>query len=304
MIFISDLERTKGIVRQFVLSTQNCRKCTMQKFTSSPGMQIRKLSASNLSLVVSELRSGAISVRCRVTSHNIISMLGLCDGMLMRNVYDKVADDMTAYEKMCCVRFDGSLIPFGAKVSYKRQGCTNVARRIRYVWGGWSGALLIADCDDFENLSASNIHIKSFTQKLHKKRLLSFPCADGCLNLFNVPKHHATKCSPGEILSKMKQKKRIPFSKKNTTNILEHDIKYRHDEVHRKKMDILEEKTFLHSNGMRDEAKREQASITTSNTRRAIPGMMIEKFCSQRDGLEELITFFLKKKLPGGFKNG
>ena len=54
--------------------------------------------------------------------------------------------------------------------------------------GGWSGDLLITDCEDFENLSDSDIHVKQFKhQEVAQERKLSFPSADGSLKLFDLP---------------------------------------------------------------------------------------------------------------------
>ena len=47
--------------------------------------------------------------------------------------------------------------------------------------GGWSGDVLIADCEDLETLSASDIHVKRF-----KHQKLLFPCADGILELVDL----------------------------------------------------------------------------------------------------------------------
>ena len=103
-----------------------------------------------------------------------------------------------------CVTFDGPSIPFGAAASpsfrKNRQGCMESSWDMYYLQGGrrgLSGDLLIADCEDLENLSASNIHVKRFKQ---------IPNTSVFLN------HHAAKCPPGETLSKMKKLKRTPFS--------------------------------------------------------------------------------------------
>ena len=58
--------------------------------------------------------------------------------------------------------------------------------------GGWSGDLVIADCEDLENLSASEIvRSERFKhQDVAQERTLSFPCADGSLRLFNPPRPH------------------------------------------------------------------------------------------------------------------
>ena len=52
----------------------------------------------------------------------------------------------------------------------------------------WSCALLIADCDVQENLSASDGHVKRFKDhEVAQGAKLLFPCADGCLKLLDLP---------------------------------------------------------------------------------------------------------------------
>ena len=52
---------------------------------------------------------------------------------------------------------------------------------------GWSGDLLIVDCEDLENLSASEKKVKRFKHKeVAQEGNLSFPYADGSLKLFAV----------------------------------------------------------------------------------------------------------------------
>ena len=54
--------------------------------------------------------------------------------------------------------------------------------------GGWSGELLIADCEDLGNLSASDIHVQqSKHQEVAQEGKLLFPCADGSVKLFDLP---------------------------------------------------------------------------------------------------------------------
>ena len=65
---------------------------------------------------------------------------------------------------------------------------------MRYVLraaGGWSGDLLIADCEDLETLSASDIHVRRLKhQEVSQEGTLSFPCAGGALKLFDLPGPH------------------------------------------------------------------------------------------------------------------
>ena len=68
------------------------------------------------------------------------------------------------------------------------------------------GELLIADCEELEDLSASDFHIKMFKhQEVAQEGKQLFPCADGSL------KPHAAKCLPRETLSKILKKNRIFF---------------------------------------------------------------------------------------------
>ena len=55
--------------------------------------------------------------------------------------------------------------------------------------GGWSGDLLIANCGDVENLSASEIHVRRCKhQEVSQEGDLSFLCADGrTFKLFHLP---------------------------------------------------------------------------------------------------------------------
>ena len=53
---------------------------------------------------------------------------------------------------------------------------------------GWSGDLLIADCEDLENLPASDILVKRFKhQEVAQEGKLSLPCPDGSLKLLDLP---------------------------------------------------------------------------------------------------------------------
>ena len=95
----------------------------------------------------------------------------------LRNVRGKMADRKTASHKKCGVTFDRLLIPNGAKVSYKPISCKDgwLLHLLDYkmlsgafmgyvlrAGGGWFSDLLLADCEDLENLSASEIHVQSF----------------------------------------------------------------------------------------------------------------------------------------------
>ena len=74
--------------------------------------------------------------------------------------------------------------------------CAGLVLRARR---GWSGDLLIADREDFENLAPSDIHVKRFKlEKIAQEGYPSFPCADGhsTSSIFLNP--NAAKCLRGE----------------------------------------------------------------------------------------------------------
>ena len=89
-----------------------------------------------------------------------------------------MADGKTAYERTVGVHFDGPVIPFGATVSCNpsvpklSSNFIMVVKRCRMdyslgmsCWrkeGGKVTFLFVADCEDVENLCASEIHIKKF----------------------------------------------------------------------------------------------------------------------------------------------
>ena len=101
-------------------------------------------------------------------------MVALCDGM---NVIATCATCMTRWlmarqhmRKPCGVTFEGTLIPFGANVSYKPISSKDEATLHQFdkkmlagifmesalcAGRGWSSDLLIADREDLENVSAS-----------------------------------------------------------------------------------------------------------------------------------------------------
>ena len=56
--------------------------------------------------------------------------------------------------------------------------------------GGWSGDVLVADCEDLKNRPTSVIHVKRFKhEEVAQERKLLLPCADGSLKLFDLPRH-------------------------------------------------------------------------------------------------------------------
>ena len=121
--------------------------------------------------------------------------------------------------------------PFGAQISCKPKYEARLhhsGKKMRpgifigYVLrtgGGWSGDLLIAECEDFENLptqiSTSNV---SSTRKSHTKESCCFNAQTNLSNssiFFNL---HAAKCPPGETQSKMKKNNTTPFYEEKAVN--------------------------------------------------------------------------------------
>ena len=104
----------------------------------------------------------------------------------LRTVHDKMADGKTTYKNIFGLTIDGSLIPLGANVEARLHrfrkkmlpaifmGC------VLRAGGGWPSDLLIADCEDLENLPA--------------------------------------KYPPGETLSKIKKTERTHCTKNKTVN--------------------------------------------------------------------------------------
>ena len=101
-------------------------------------------------------------------------------------------DGKTACAKRFAVEFNALLIPFEANASCKPISSKDEAKLHQFgnkmlprllmgyvirAGGGWSGELLIADCEDLENLSASDIHVQQSKQQE----------ADGSLKLFDLP---------------------------------------------------------------------------------------------------------------------
>ena len=130
-------------------------------------------------------------------------------------------DGKTAYEKRCGVKFDGLLMPYGAKTSYKPISSKDEARLHQLgnnmFLGIFTGYVLRAGVDGQVNMSASDIRVRRFKhQEVAQEGELSFPCADGSLKQFDLPQHPRGECPPGETLRKMKKKKRKPFSNKKT----------------------------------------------------------------------------------------
>ena len=84
--------------------------------------------------------------------------------------------------------FNGSLIPFGAKTSYKPTSLKDEARlhQLGVRRRGWSSDLLIANGEDLEILSASKKYGNMFKHQEVAHEALRLPCADGSLKLFDL----------------------------------------------------------------------------------------------------------------------
>ena len=98
-------------------------------------------------------------------------------------------DGKTTYEKRRGVKFDGLLMPYGAKISCKPISSKDEARLHQLgnnmFLGIFTGYVLRAggdghgNCEDLENLSASNIRVRRFKhQEVAQEGKLSFPSAD------------------------------------------------------------------------------------------------------------------------------
>ena len=67
----------------------------------------------------------------------------------------------------------------------------------RAAWG-WSGDLLLANCEDLENLPASDIHVKRFKlQDFPQEGKLLVPRAVGSLKLCDLPQPRGEKPAKG-----------------------------------------------------------------------------------------------------------
>ena len=160
----------------------------------------------------------------------------------------------------------------------------------------WSGNLLIADCEDFENLSAFEIHVERSThQEVAHAGHLWYPCADGTLKLFDLPQPPrgdmpATR-NP-EVDEKEEERDTVSEEENSKTNrSMSGDFIYRHHEVHRSKFHFLNETTFsITLNTSMSWGKREQASVTPPNTPRTHTGMTGEKSYFQRNRLNQHVS--------------
>ena len=180
----------------------------------------------------------------------------------LRNVRDKMADGKTSYEKMFGARYDDLLISFGARVSTKLISSKYEARlhlfgkhtiqgifmgHVLREGGGLSGNLHIADGEDSENCRHPVFTSVSFQAPGSRtRRDLSFPRADGSLELSDLHQSHAAKCSPEEnpdqdFLQKKEEESILEEGNGKCVWCMSGDFICRHHVVHRTKLHIPHE---------------------------------------------------------------
>ena len=119
----------------------------------------------------------------------------------VRNIVDALKDGKTPYERRFGEPFNGPIIPFGAKISYKPITSSDKKRLHQFgikvlpgifvgyslrVGGGWTGDLRVLDWEDLEKAENTlDIKIKRFKAAeinvLNDEGNFIFPCADGSL---------------------------------------------------------------------------------------------------------------------------
>jgi len=130
----------------------------------------------------------------------------------LRNIVDALKDGKTPYERRFGEPFNGPIIPFGAKLSYKPITSSDKKRLHQFgikvlpgifvgyslrVGGGWTGALRILDWEDLEKAETiSDVKIKQF--KAAEINILK--------NEGNLISH-----APTAPYCNLKQKRRRPF---------------------------------------------------------------------------------------------
>ena len=139
------------------------------------------------------------------------------------NVHDKMADGKTAAENICGVTVARPLMPLSQLRTHllKRRVDLNMLPGVfmGYVLregGGWSGDLLLADCEDVDNLSASEIHVQRFKHQevSQGRKPFRFHVRTGePSNSLILLDFSVAKCPLGETLSRIKKK---PSSKGKT----------------------------------------------------------------------------------------
>ena len=121
----------------------------------------------------------------------------------LRNVDSKMIDDNTADEKTRCCTFSRMFDPVRSRRQLQKPISSKCESQLHHLdkkmllglfmgyvlraGGGWSGALLNADCEELENLSVLENYSTRFRhQAVSQEGTLSFPCADGALKLFDL----------------------------------------------------------------------------------------------------------------------
>ena len=112
----------------------------------------------------------------------------------LRNVRDKMADGKTAFEKRYGQNFDAPSIPFGTLVEYIPITAKDKSRVRQFgkktlkgiflgcvlrAGGVWSGDLMTADHEAFQESEVSEIYVKRFkSQEVSIEGEYQFPCAN------------------------------------------------------------------------------------------------------------------------------
>ena len=168
---------------------------------------------------------------------------------------------------------------------------------------GWSGALLIADCEDLENLSASEIHVKRFKRQdtPHKEEICRLHVRT-VLKIFDVQHPYGRQCPAAQLLHTTEEDNVFEEKRVDVFWSIGGDSciasKKCIDQSFTSQMKRLS--PFQCSSSMWW-GKREQASKRPPNTRWTISGMTREKSCSLRNGWTTRFRIW-RTKLPEGHK--
>ena len=189
-----------------------------------------------------------------------------------------MADGWTAYEKIYCVQFEGLVVPFGTKVSYKPisaedEGKTASAWQKDAFWCSWN--ILYVRWEDGQAMCSSRIAkiSRTGTRTVAQERKLLLPFADGSLKLFDLPRHQRGGMPVKGSLEQDERKKKTQITNQRTVKTFwstSRDFKSRHHEVHRANLYVHSGRTNLlryHKIPRCHEAKERQTSITLLNTR-------------------------------------
>ena len=152
-----------------------------------------------------------------------LRFVGLCDGMVLLLAERALQDGpMNIFGE----QIDGLLTPLGSKVRYQPISSKDEARLHNFgkkvlprilmgyalrAGGGRSGDLLIADCEDHENLSASDVHVTRFRhQEVAQGKVVISMCRRISLKLFDLLNSTRRNARQG----KHDQVKKMPFFRK------------------------------------------------------------------------------------------